>query len=649
VDLPNFLFYLREFAAFILVALMVGIFVGYLIWGGTALEIPADLQFGDESEVTADLRAQIETKDGEISRLRKRLKRAHADLEARDGSGAASPTALLDLETQLTARERDLEDRSLEVTSLRREIDSLHAQVTQSRAEVTDAQAEAAAAVESAQALRAEQAALRSSLGSSVSGDGSEVDPAILAELESLHDERRRLEEDVVSLRTTLSSFEKHVGDQEREIASLQRQIEGAEQRTAQLMNSSDDVEALHADLAAANDEAVRASTALARAEAEMASLRREHEELQAQALAASGSTGGSDGGSDGGSRSGSDVDDGTVARLQAELERSRSSASTWRERMAAAEEEAERLAGELAESSSRLSRLSATSTKMEASIVALQQTQGEREAALASFQEELSASTQQLASSNEQLAASTQQLAATEDELVVSRNELSALRDAIGASEEKISTLTGELARYDSLSGEYEQTAHELAQRSSEVERLHQEFASVNAELASVRNSNESQIASLHVELSDARLRADAASRELSELTTEFLTFRDTVMRQQSSFSALASRLEQAKGALGGRSVDTAASMPLVTTDREPDDLLRLPGATSSLVAYLHELGVNSFEEIGQWDAVELERYESLLDDSDGVLRQNGWVLAARELWSESSGLQWNERRGAR
>ncbi len=499
-ELGNTAFYLLQFAVFVAIALCVGIGLGYLIWGGSLVDATGDLQPADESEAVADLRAQVEARDTEITRLRKRLKRAHADLEARGSAPEGEIAALAE------THRSEVVALTHQVTALHQELDAAHREL---------------------ESLRANEG--RDWAPSGEVGDQDVA--ALLEELDAARAERRRLESDILSLRASL--------DEQLDQASV---------------------------LGAAVEDADRTAVALQRAEAEVVSLRREVDDLRvALDQAGTGASGGAVG------------DEVTWARLQAELERSRASAAAWRDRLTAAEDEAERLAGELAEATARLHRAANAAE------------QGESRAA--DLQESLLATERALQSAREELRAAQQAP-------VIDRAELDALEQ----------------------------------------------------ELAATRAQSDRQVQSLHLELSDARLRADEAHQALAELSAEFVAFRDTVLRQQSTVSSIAARLDRARGVLGGRMPDPAPPTAGVPVDPdEPDDLMALPGATEALVRDLRELEVATFEEIGSWDAQQLERFEDAVGDTDGVMRANGWVLAARRLWEERTGASWSERSAGR
>lgn len=567
MDLGNIAFYLLQFAVFIAIALCVGVGLGFLIWGGAPLDAGIDLQLADESEVVADLRAQVEARDTEITRLRKRLKRAHADLEAR---GPATG---------------DQADVAVLVQAHRDELGALN----QELATVTDELDEA----------RRELVALRSRAAyeGSLPGPADHDVSALIEELDAARAERRRLESDLLAVRASLD-------EQLQQAGVLGQAVAEADETASELVRAE-------AEIGALRDRAERSAAALSRAEAELERLRQELAELRAEHDGTVASVEQS--------AEQSAANDLAWARLQAELERSRANVAAWRDRLSTAEDEAERLAGELAEALARLERVQAVAVRGDARVAEVQ--------AL-------------LDAADDELHHTRAELDLTRSDLEASRAELHAARLDLDRSSADLDRLQRERDEEQAQRAELDALRRSAASDRDEIELLHRD-------LQQARADSDRQLQTLHLELSDARLRADEAHEALAELAAEFTSFRDSVLRQQSTVSNLAARLDRARGVLGGRTPEAMKGPALfapVFAD-EPDDLGALPGATDDFVGALRELGVASYEEIGSWDAQQLERYEDALGDVDGIMRANGWVMAARRLWEERTGSSWSDR----
>jgi chromosome segregation ATPase len=100
--------YIFELAGYLFVAILFGIGVGWLIWGDEPFEATQLAGQGDD-ESLHDLHAQVETRDQEIVRLRKRLKRLHADIDAQGLQLTEAKTESDGLQALVTQRESELE------------------------------------------------------------------------------------------------------------------------------------------------------------------------------------------------------------------------------------------------------------------------------------------------------------------------------------------------------------------------------------------------------------------------------------------------------------------------------------------------------------------------------------------------------------
>jgi predicted flap endonuclease-1-like 5' DNA nuclease len=64
-----------------------------------------------------------------------------------------------------------------------------------------------------------------------------------------------------------------------------------------------------------------------------------------------------------------------------------------------------------------------------------------------------------------------------------------------------------------------------------------------------------------------------------------------------------------------------------------EADDLRRIKGVGPKLVALLHSLGVNRYEQIAAWSEEDIDRIDAQLGTFAGRIRRDSWVEQARFL----------------
>ena len=111
-------YFIARFALYLVLAGAVGVVIGWLIWGGEPFEAASPVMGTEDGDQVQELGSQIESKDQEIARLRKRLKRVHADLDARDSHVLAAKATHEELQGMLGSREDEL-------VAVRRDYDAL--------------------------------------------------------------------------------------------------------------------------------------------------------------------------------------------------------------------------------------------------------------------------------------------------------------------------------------------------------------------------------------------------------------------------------------------------------------------------------------------------------------------------------------------
>jgi chromosome segregation ATPase len=555
--------FLSESAGYLLVALLLGILVGWLFWGDQPFEVASATGGEVDEEVVGELSSQIETRDQEIVRLRKRLKRMHADLDARDSHVTAAKGQIEELQSLISQHESDLSlPRPADRGSLAfgagqsPEAHEAYESTVRRLAELEEELALAQHELASARALSGGNASDSAERLARAEGRSTELERAYDALSEELADTQAQLD---VALSQVSSGDQTAEGAAEllrlrqdlaastAKLGEAQRSVELTQQESTRL---SADLDSMGADLDAAHQR-------LAAVEAELAAV--------PVAPAVQTPVSGVDSMSDMSSEIQLEL-----TKVQTELARSRQSVSSLRQRLQEVEDENELLAGDLAKAQSDLgSRQSRTS---------------EHQLAV----DKLSA----------ELAENETQFSATIDELNRSNAEVQRLKTGVLGLDERA--------------------------RKAEDDR-----AELQAAFDQNRIENESSLSSLHVELSDARLRADAAYDALQELTQEFVSFRDSTQRQQTTMLALAERIDRARSTLVGRSA------PLPPSDEEPpeDDLSRLPNMTAVLIGHLREIGVTSYSEIAAWSPADLARIGSMIGEPGPSLEARGWVGAARNL----------------
>ncbi len=597
-------------------AIVIGIVIGWLFWGGEPFEATSAVAGGADDERAAELSAQVEAREQEIARLRKRLKRVHADLDVRDTHVAAAKVAHEEVSEVLRQREAELEllrhqpfvgssatsgiGDSGQQEALLRRLSELEEDLAASRSEV----AQLTSSLDDVQLHRdrvvAEHATLseqhdslagKLTLLEQSSPSTSEVDAESYAALTSQLDEQlNELQARLVRLESERNEAESARVEAERlRQDATQRAVEweaAYERMSAELAEQQGGSDEVNAQMVAGEREKEELLQRLA--EAEKLVVERDHsllslrEELHsATSLSASMDSGPAD------------ELRLELSKVETELARSRQSVSTLRQRIEEIEDENDRLAGDLAKATTELS---SRTTR-----------------------------TQDLVTENERLTA-----------------ELNRIRTGVLGLDERAKKAEAELLHVQAASGDAQRSLEQLSTEASnlrnelgvaqqQLAEAHRELGSAATQISAVKQETRAKLSVLNVELSDARLRADAAHQALQELTQDFVDFREATMRQQNSMQALSDRLDRARTSLVGRAAPHNGASD--EDEHRVDDLSQLPNTTPTLLANLSELGVSSYGEIANWSGSDMERIEAALGEPHGSLAQRGWVEAAGTL----------------
>ena len=203
--------------------------------------------------------------------------------------------------------------------------------------------------------------------------------------------------------------------------------------------------------------------------------------------------------------------------------------------------------------------------------------------------------------------------------------------------SAEEFAALQSEILAVERLVTEAESRASEANARAEAAEA---EVAALRTSLASLERESEGRLAALELDLTSARLRTRAASKELSDFSTELKSLRDAnatfVETTQTTMQDLQTRLDGAASALNGRSGHGPAPEAPIS-QASLYELVSLPGMTHELSAQLRDIGVQSVTDIAGWTPDDVERFQAWLPDHPGVIARNAWVDVAKSLVAEA------------
>jgi chromosome segregation ATPase len=465
--------YVFELASYLFLAILFGIGIGWLIWGDEPFEASAAAGAGGDEEVVNDLTAQVETRDQEIVRLRKRLKRMHADLDAKDVQVNEIKGQHSEAQALLSQREDELSGM-LNGGELPTGVADVHVR------RLSELEEELAAS-------RAESDGLARKLQDIIA-----TPTVVSTDVGPLEEQIASLSDSHSQLIAAHEELQLSHGAISNDLAEAQARLE--EVSSSADLSQHDRVRVLEDEIARVKAEAHARTEKLAEAQEVAQRKIKEHEvmveKLGSQLHIAQTA------GSAPGDATELDLE---LAKAQAELTHSRQNASTLRQRLQSIEDENETLAGELARASTELQGRSAKSAEAIAERDKLQQ-------------------------------------------------EIAHVRAGSSELEQRLEAAEAEAKSAAAAAQQLEEHVHKTEAAEAERTALQEQLHTVKAE-------HDTTMKQLHLELSEARVRADSSYDALHELNDEFIAFREATIRQQTTMNSLADRLAKANSSLGSRS----------------------------------------------------------------------------------------------
>ena len=238
---------------------------------------------------------------------------------------------------------------------------------------------------------------------------------------------------------------------------------------------------------------------------------------------------------------------------------------------------------------------------------------------------------------------------ATLDDELASARAQLGGLEDGV-AAREQVGVLERNLHEAQALIRDAGERVTYLERQAllwqNEADRLQatidesaaaeaQRIESSQREVQALLRAHETALASLRMEASSSRLRADAAADHLGRLQREFRAVQErSSAHLESTRSAMADldrKLAAAHATLNDGNPSTFTEP--APSEPDPTGLLGLPGMTEGLAQHLHELGVSSIADVADWSSDDVERIAAWLPENPDVITANDWVASARSL----------------
>ena len=253
-----------------------------------------------------------------------------------------------------------------------------------------------------------------------------------------------------------------------------------------------------------------------------------------------------------------------------------------------------------------------------------------------------------------QQLRAAEVRSAELEDDLGVARSQLVGVEEG-GAAREQLTVVEGELRDAQTLIRDAAERVSYLERQAllwqNEADRLQaaidenaaaeaQRLEASEREIQVLVREHETALASLRMEASSSRLRADAAAEHLGRLQREFRSVQERssahLETTRAAMADLDRQLAMAHATLSDAAPQTVAEP--ASSVPNPTDVLALPGMTDELARHLRELGVHSLTDISRWSPDDVSRIAAWLPEHPDVITANGWVESARALLAGGS-----------
>ncbi len=244
---------------------------------------------------------------------------------------------------------------------------------------------------------------------------------------------------------------------------------------------------------------------------------------------------------------------------------------------------------------------------------------------------------------------------ATLDDELATARVQLGGVEDGV-AAREQLAVLERDLHEAQTLIRDAAERVTYLERQAllwqNEADRLQatidenaaseaQRLEASEREIQTLLREHETALASLRMEASSSRLRADAAADHLGRLQREFRAVQERSSAHLESTRAAMADLDRQLAAAHATLNDANPSTLTEPAPAAPSyaaGLLDLPGMTEGLAGHLHELGVNSLADIAAWSPDDVQRIAAWLPESPDVITANDWVESARVLLTGGS-----------
>jgi predicted flap endonuclease-1-like 5' DNA nuclease len=248
-----------------------------------------------------------------------------------------------------------------------------------------------------------------------------------------------------------------------------------------------------------------------------------------------------------------------------------------------------------------------------------------------------VSALEDELASRRDATAGDSQAALAAQAHVAALDRELADAQTVIRDAAERVTYLEQQALLWQNEADRLQAVVDETA---SQVEAERRDAELVRQDLT---RQHDTALATLKMDASSGRLRADAAAEHLARLQRELrgVTERSAAQLEatKSSLADLERQVAVAHATLSDANPPSAsAPVSAVVPETDQVGLGSLPGMTPTVLANLHELGVSSLVDVAGWTDGDVARISAWIPEAPDVIAANDWVGAARALLAGGS-----------
>ncbi len=218
---------------------------------------------------------------------------------------------------------------------------------------------------------------------------------------------------------------------------------------------------------------------------------------------------------------------------------------------------------------------------------------------------------------------------------------ELSALRDQVAAYESEraflLTTAQANTVRMEKAEARVAQWNNRLPELEAETQRLHAENNTLQQELTRLQSqlgawkTLHMGFSAMHRDLRELEVKAATLEQERRQLRELLATAHAEIDRQKQELAGYARKWQELSETYSAPASDGDTG-PAQTPERA-DNLLRIRGISEAQAQKLYALGITTFVQISEWEAIDVADVAQALNISPTKIIQDDWIGQAQLL----------------